>query len=197
MSDSTDDEIDVAPTNVEGFRQRLLVEARVKRELREEIKALRSQVEEIKKAASTHESAAGELVKIRSEYEAARASWDAERAVYAIGILEPEAIAVAKTLHGSLPDKDRPALSDWLRSLKEDPAKAPKALAAYFPPAPKIDDKPADKATTRQAAPSTTTTAGASTQPSPEQLRAVYMAAVKANSPAKWAEWDAIRGRKR
>lgn len=67
--------------------------------------------------------------KAEAERDAART--EAASAWKAAGYTEDD-LAVARTLHGRLPEKDRPALGDWLGGFKTDPTKAPKPLSHLF-----------------------------------------------------------------
>jgi hypothetical protein len=48
------------------------------------------------------------------------------------GLQSEEGIAVAQALHGLLPEEGRPSEIDWIRSLSQDPSKAPAGLQPYF-----------------------------------------------------------------
>lgn len=78
------------------------------------------------------EAQAQELVKLRGQFDTARSDWEAERALWQVGISDAEGIEVARMFHGKLPAEGRPAIGDWLQALKADPTQAPKALAAYL-----------------------------------------------------------------
>lgn len=85
------------------------------------IAELEAQLEGLRASASKAERLAKQLEELQVE----RAAWQA-------GVTDPEGIEVARLFWGKLPEKDRPALGDWLSGLKADPSTAPKALAAYL-----------------------------------------------------------------
>ena len=79
-----------------------------------------------------------EMAPLRSASEALaaeRASWARERAFLGVGLVDTEAQDVATLVHSRIPEAERPPLDVWLRELRADPAKAPKALAPYLAPA--------------------------------------------------------------
>lgn len=46
--------------------------------------------------------------------------------------LDGEGRQIARTLYGNLPEKDRPALGDWVAGLREKGAEVPRGLAPYL-----------------------------------------------------------------
>lgn len=111
---------------------RLREETQRKREALARVAELESRLAESEKRGATVETLTSRIQELEKAGKAAEASWVEERAVYQAGITDPEAIGVARHLHGQLPEKDRPAFPDWIAAQKKDPSKAPKALAAYF-----------------------------------------------------------------
>lgn len=73
----------------------------------------------------------GQLQSATRTFEAERAGWAEERAALATGI-DPEGLAVARVLHGQLPEQGRPPLPDWLKSQKADLSKAHRGLVPFF-----------------------------------------------------------------
>ena len=153
-----------------------------------EIAKLREQIDGL---AKTHLPIA-EVDRLRGSWDSERQAWDAERAVYQIGITDPEAIEVARTLHSRLPEKDRPPLPDWLRSVKEDPSKAPKALTPYLTQ-PAAAAQPAAQPAARQSTAGTTTTGASSSALTADQVRELQRRAVDSGD---WSEWDRYFPRK-
>lgn len=109
-----------APTPTPAPTDKAEAKAEAKR-----IAELEAQLEGLKASASKAERLAKQLEELQVE----RAAWQA-------GVTDPEGIEVARLFWGKLPEKDRPALGDWLSGLKADPSTAPKALAAYLSAAP-------------------------------------------------------------
>ncbi len=60
-------------------------------------------------------------------------AWEEERGIFRSGISDPEAVTVARAIHGALPAEGRPTLPAWLTGIVADPSKAPRALAPYLP----------------------------------------------------------------
>lgn len=129
-----------APATVPSSRLR--EETAAKREALDRVNALEGELSrERTKSKGTDALAAQvtslttEVTTLKSTLEKERAAWNEERAVYAAGITDPEAVDVARHLHSKLPEKDRPAFPDWLKAQAADPAKAHKALAGFLTPA--------------------------------------------------------------
>lgn len=182
---------------------RLREETSAKRAAMARAAELEAELAVLSKRASTADTLAKQLEEERTRYSTASSSWEAERAVYQLGITDPEAIEVARHLHGRLPEQGRPALADWLRSAKEDPSKAPRALVPYLAqPAP--TPAPATSAATSSTAlgsspspsaassqrPGATAPAAAATQLDAGQIRALYQEAARTGD---WSKWDAVR----
>lgn len=104
---------------------RLRAESKAKRDALKRVEELEGQVAELEGHAARVSELEGQLARFQSE-------WDDERAVYQAGWTDPEAISVAKHLHGRLDESDRPPLAEWLGEMRKDPGKAPRALAAYL-----------------------------------------------------------------
>jgi hypothetical protein len=73
-----------------------------------------------------------ELQKTVETYKAKEAEWGTERTLMESGFLDPEARDVAKYLYSRLPEKDRPALPDMVKTWTADPSKAPRPLQPYL-----------------------------------------------------------------
>lgn len=174
---------------------RLREETAAKREALARVGELEAQVKDLEKRGATVETLTSQVNDLKSQIERDRSTWAEERAVYQAGITDPEAIDVARHLHARLPEKDRPAFADWLKSAKEDPTKAPKALSAYF-------QGSADKgaalagATRTMGAERETSTTGASAggEMSVEQATArIEQLAAEAQRTRDWTKYNAER----
>lgn len=171
-----------------AFAERLRHQAAQIRSARAEAAKLRSELEGISKS----HVPMTELEKLRGQIEAERASWSAERAVYSIGITDPQAIRVAQLFHADLPEAERPPLADWLKELQAEPSKAPKALQLYFG-TPASTEQPQGNQRRAAAAPppaasvATTTTGATSGELSYEQVRQMKQRAYELND---WTEWN-------
>lgn len=109
------------------------------------IAELEAQLEAMKGAAGK----ADRLAKQIEELQVERAAWQA-------GLTDAEGIEVARMFWNKLPEKDRPALGDWLSGLKADPSTAPRALAAYLGASSSPAPAPATAPPPVSAAPATT-----------------------------------------
>lgn len=124
MSDSDDQ----GPIPASRFRE----EVKLKRAAQERVAELEQQIAKVEQRAATADLLGKQLDEMRGQFTSATAAWETERAVYQLGIIDGEAIEVARHLHQRLPEANRPALPDWLRAVKDDPSKAPKALQPYL-----------------------------------------------------------------
>lgn len=98
---------------------------RERNEARREIATLREQAGQV-------EALTGRIQHLEEQHQAAAATWEEERGLMAAGLTDPEAIDVARLLHGRLPEEGRPTLGEWVGQLRESPDKAPRALAGYL-----------------------------------------------------------------
>lgn len=115
---------------------RLREESGLKRAAQARVSELEAEVASLVKRADAAATLASELETLRATHTSALAAWEQERAVYQLGVTDPEAIEVARHLHARLPEAGRPPLAEWLRSVRETPASAPRALQPYFLPTP-------------------------------------------------------------
>lgn len=174
-----------------AFNERLRQQAAQIRSARAEAAKLRSELEGVVK---THLPLA-EVDKLKAQMEAERAAWGAEKAVYAIGITDPQAIKVAQLFYSDLPAENRPPLADWLRGLRDKPGEAPKALQPYFtaPPAQSSADPGTRQKPPPASSTTTTTTGAASGELSADQIRTIQQ---RAFTSGDWTEWDRYFPRK-
>lgn len=139
---------------------RLRDETVAKRKAQERVAELEQAIARLEQRAATADTLAKQLEEAQSRFTAATSAWDSERAVYQLGITDPEAIEVARHLHGRLPEQGRPPLAEWLRAAKDDPSTAPRALSPYLtstsppvaPSAPQPAPSPAVSATGQRPA---------------------------------------------
>lgn len=110
----------------------------VNRRLRDalgKIDALEGQLAESTARLGTVDALTGRVKELETTLESERGQWGTERSLMEAGLLDPEARDLALFYYGRQPEDGRPALGDWLKAAKEDPAKAPKGLQAYLQPA--------------------------------------------------------------
>lgn len=139
---------------------RLRDETAAKRKAQERVAELEQAIARLEQRAATADTLAKQLEEAQSRFASATTAWDSERAVYQLGITDPEAIEVARHLHGRLPEQGRPPLAEWLRAAKDDPSTAPRALSPYLtsaappaaPSAPQPAPSPAVSATGQRPA---------------------------------------------
>jgi hypothetical protein len=118
-------------------------------------------------------------------------AWATERSFLEVGLSDPEARDIAALLHGKIPEGDRPPLADWLRAVKADPAKAPRALAPYLGTATKAEAGPAPAAGTRPVTPPAPAT---KIETTPAAGVAVSAEAIRAAAKrGDWKTFDALR----
>jgi len=173
---------------------RLREETKAKRAALARVGELEAAVVELERRGATVETLTTRIGELEGRLKTEQAEWASERAVYQSGITDPEAIDVARHLHQRLPEKDRPELAAWLGAMREDPTKAPKALAAYFAPSGQGAQQTQQ---TQQAATRTTATSAGATVGgalSVEQARArvseLTQAAVRSGD---WSGYDKER----
>lgn len=110
---------------------------RQKRELQDKLDALERETQGAVEKAATSDTLAKRVKELEKELTTKSAQWDEERALFQTGFTDEDGVAIARSLHSRLPEKDRPTLGDWLKGIAKDPANAPKGLVPYLPPPPK------------------------------------------------------------
>ena len=191
---------DGAPVPANRFKD----ETRLKRQAQERVAELEQAMAKLEQRVATTDLLSKQLEEVRAKYTADSTAWETERSVYQLGIVDTEAIDVARHFHGRLPEQGRPPLAEWLRAVKEDPSKAPRALVPYLQSAPSAaPTAPAPAASTpappapspspsaaSSQRPGVTAPAAATTQLDAGQIRALYQEAARTGD---WSKWDAIR----
>jgi hypothetical protein len=177
---------------------RLREETSAKRKALARVAELESMLEDAEKRAGTADTLAQQIAELKAAHKSERDQWESTSAVYGVGIYDPEAIDVARHLHSRLPEKDRPPLHEWLKDLKGDPTKAPRALAAYLAPPEPADPEPPPKGGGAPAAPRPPArAAGAAPSAGPaaagssfsaEQIAALREEAVRTGDWTRWRE---------
>lgn len=114
-----------------------------------------------------------------------RAAWEDERALMQLGLVDPEAIEVARYIHSRLPADGRPKIAEWVGGFAADPSKAPVALRGYL-------GQPAPQAKGAQPAGS------ANVQPTPPAGAAVTAEQIQAarqhgERTGDWSQYRALR----
>lgn len=150
----------------------------------------RTAAAELRAKVSDLESQLAPLRAAATALETERASWARERAFLGVGMIDPEAQDVAALVHGRIPEGERPPLDAWLRGLREDPAKAPKALAPYFAPPPAAAPPPPAPGVAPPRAVSVETSAGAGPSVTAEAIKAAAANGLRTN------DWTAYRALK-
>lgn len=172
---------------------RLREESAAKRAALQRASELEAQVAELSRKAATVDTLAAQVAELQAQHTGAVSAWESERAVYRVGITDPEAVEIAKMLHGKLPEENRPPLADWLSAAKSDPSKAPKALQPYLAAQPAASSSPpsppaASAPPGRQAA---TPPASGGTQMSADQVRALREQCQRTGDWKPWREAQA------
>lgn len=102
------------------------------RELYGDFQRMRSEHEAAQRRAAELAPLAERASKLEKDLGAERARWEEEKALVRHGFVDDEAIDAARYAYSRLPEKERPALGDWLADLKKDPTKAPKILGPFL-----------------------------------------------------------------
>lgn len=129
-------------------------------EVNTELKAAKAKIAELEPKVADLDKMTKKAEGYKTAHEADKAAWADERGLFSAGITDTQGHVVAKALWSTLPEADRPALGEWVASLKDDPTKAPPGLAPYLPgkqtAAPPKTDPPAAPAPTNGGAPKPT-----------------------------------------
>ena len=147
--------------------------------------AAKAEIATLAARATAAESAAADLAAAREEVGLVR-----------LGLLDPEAITVARAFYGGLPAESKPAsLVDYVTAMKAEGATPPKALAVYLtPPAAVVVAPAATPTATKLPAPkvAATGTLPAATQGvTADALRALRESAQRTKDPGDWAKFKA------
>ena len=107
---------------------------------------LEAQLQGAMEKSATVDTLASTIEQMKLDHTAAADGWKTDQALMGAGLLDAEGRDVAKYLYGRLTGDDKPALADWLTTMKADPEAAPKALAPYLSAPAKQDAPPASPA---------------------------------------------------
>lgn len=175
-----------------------------KNALNERVGALEKEARTYQERAATADTLAKQIEQIKAEHSKAASAWDRQRALIGAGIVDDEGIELADYYYGKVPEKDRPAMGDWIKAMREAPDKAPKALRTWLDTGPNtepddidpdIEDKAPPKRETRpprtQRTADPSGTQGARHTPTAEQVRA---AREKAQKTGDWADFNRLAG---
>jgi hypothetical protein len=150
------------------------------------------------KHADLDKSWSSKATDLEKTWTAKEAAWLDERAMFANGITDPEAIDVARTMYNRLPVENRPPFPDQMKAWRDAPDGAPKALRAYFPDVAsatagggaKAETKAETKAKAASGAAPAGTPATGGNKYTPEQINAAVM---RGQQTGDWSEYNAIR----
>lgn len=133
-------------------------EARKLKERVAELEPMAAKVAELEPLAGKVSEYEGKLKALESEHAAEVARLGEDLVMAEVGLTDPLGRDTARVVYQRLPEKDRPALGDYLRSLTSEGADIPKPLQPYFtrPAAqPAADVKPKEPPPRNAAPPST------------------------------------------
>lgn len=130
MPDETDETQTTTEKTVPYARFQAVVSER--NELRSKVSSLEQDLQSHSEKAATADTLAQQLEAEKSARAKERAAWDTERAMIDAGLHDQEGRDVAQLHYGRLGEKERPALGDWLKGLREDPTKAPRSLQPFL-----------------------------------------------------------------
>lgn len=145
--------------------------------------------------ASRADSLASALQEAQAKVGAVEANFNVFRTVAStLGQTDPEAVELVQWSYGRLPQENRPALGDWLGSVKADPAQAPLAIRHLLPQAANAAPVPAPaptQVTSPRAAPSAVAGAPASTPSlSPADVARIRE---QCQRTGDWTAWKEVR----
>lgn len=144
------------------------------------------------KRIGTADTLAKRVGELEGELKLEREDRAVDRAVYGSGITDPEGVDQVRYHYGRLPEKDRPPVSDWLKSVTADPAKAPKSLQPFLPAA-AGKASTATAATTRATGGATGAAAGSAGNGAPMSAEAIKAIRAECERTGDWAPWKAAR----
>jgi hypothetical protein len=173
-----------------------------KNALNERVGALEKEARTYQERAATADTLAKQLEEARTKHAADASAWDRQRALMGAGITDPDDVELADYYYSKAPDKDRPAMGDWIKGFRDDPNKAPKALRPLFATASDTEadepDAEVEALPNRETRPPRTQrtadpsgTQGARHTPTAEQVRA---AREKAQKTGDWADFNRLAG---
>lgn len=139
---------------------------------RADLAAARAELDAAKAQAATVASVTAERDRLLALTDSLRSEHADSIAMFRAGLDDDEGQAVARTLHGRLPEAERPALSEWLAGLRAAGAEVPRSLAPYLAPsAPVAPAKPKPAAPKTQQPPNGGKPEGAAVREAREKLR--------------------------
>lgn len=153
-----------------------------RRQLREQLAAMQSQLEAQSEAVKAAEALKSQLGEWEGRYATAEAGWRTERELLARGISDAEGIEFVRLAYDRLPKEGRPELGAWL----SEPDKLPRGVRAYLPAEPAATTEPAKPATPppRANAGALPTGGQAPSQWSPEAIARMPLADYRAQQAA-------------
>lgn len=156
------------------------------------------QIQALTEKGATVDTIAGQLKATKAQHAAELSKVQEELGLSRAGLNDPTGAAIARTLHGLLPEADRPSLLDYVGSFRgEDAPEPPPGLAPYLGLAPKPpakEEKPAGEiAQLRQWH---TPPAPRSTPPGAPNVTAAAIKAAreKGASTGDWSEFRGLTG---
>lgn len=109
-----------------------------------ELEPLAAKVAELEPLAGKLTEYEGKFKAMETEHASALARLGEDLAMAEVGLTDPLGRDTARVVYQRLPEKDRPALGDYLRSLSGEGVEVPKPLQPYFTRAAVADPKAAD-----------------------------------------------------
>jgi hypothetical protein len=159
------------PMNDEGnsrAEDRIRALTNERRQLREQLAAMQSQLEAQSEAVKSAEALKSQLGEWESRYATAEAGWKTERELLARGINDAEGIEFVRLAYDRLPKEGRPELGAWL----SETDKLPRGVRAYLP---------------AEAAPVVASTEAAKPAPSPPPRANAGALPTGGQAPSQWS----------
>lgn len=124
-TDDLDDDLDDPPADANAAKLR---DARRRiRDLKAELGKRDATIAELQGKVGDGETTAKRIAELEAKLLAA----EEEKGLFSEGVRDADEIDLVRMQHSKLDPKDRPALAEYVKSLKADPSKAPKLLAPY------------------------------------------------------------------
>lgn len=178
-----------APKMIEAEKFERVVVA--KRGLESQVSTLTKEVQTLTERAATADTLAKRVQELESQVSAADGRFTRFTTIAtAAGTTDPDVIEGVEWHYSKLPEADRPALPDWLGTLKADPSKAPTLLRSVFAAPEQQAEKPPPAKPKAPAGAGTQQPAGGAARSTPAELHAE---AQKAAKTGDWTRYEQMR----
>lgn len=105
---------------------------RQKNDALEQLETTKGELAQYREKSATTDTLANRVRELEGELQKQQSEFRVQSTLMDHGILDAEGRDVAQYLYGKLPEEGRPELADWIKSARENPDEAPKALRPYL-----------------------------------------------------------------